>query len=225
MGKDKAEAIEPTTIETKPAAVAAPVADSTVQFRSIIYAETGKGFETEEAAKAEFRQRRLDAATWGITRSQKDEGYCIMTFRMVVELRKRAEEEARATALANVKPMTYYHVHIGSSADSDKRDMLSIPVILNGLCTLLMLNSECILSEAQIEILENSRTENWIPLPNGGPDGKTFVKRGYKERVNWNKVRPATVEEFRDYQAKNSDKFAKFVAEQSKEKTDTVITM
>jgi hypothetical protein len=192
---------------------------------TIIYAEDGNGWLLEGDAKAEFRQRKLESNTWGITRSQKGEGFCIMTFRMMLELQKRRQEEYRLANIANQKPMKYFHVHIGTSADSDKRDMLNLVVGLNGVNTLLMLNSRCVLSEAQIEILENARTENWVPLPDGGPDGKTFSKRGWKDRVNYSKEGSATEQEWRDYQLRNKTKFDAFVAEQSKEREDTALAM
>jgi len=138
-----------------------------------------------------------------------------MTFRQIVEAKSRADEDARAAAAAAKVPMKYYHVRIGTSADSEKKDMMTLPIGLNGQFTSLMLNTKCILSDAQIEVLENARTENWVPLPDGGPDGKTFVKRGMKDRVNYSIIGPATQKEWQEYQAKNKTRFDAFVAEQA----------
>ena len=181
--------------------------------QTIVYAENGNGWPTEQEAKDEFRQRKLDQNTWGITRSQKGEGFCIMTFRMMMELQKRRDLEYKTAAAKSTKPQKFFHVKIGTSADANKRDMLSLVIGLNGVNTLLMLNSRCVLSESQIEILENARTENWVPLPDGGPDGKTFVKRGWQDRVNFSKEGPATDKEWQEYQAKNKTKFDAFIAE------------
>ena len=182
---------------------------------SIHFSPTGSGWDNAADAQAWFRQQQLDTDKWAVAKSPRGDGYCIMTFRALEDLRRAREEEARATASAQKAPMKYHKVRIGTSADSDKKDMLTLPIGLNGMFTSLMLNSQCFLSEAQIEVLENARTENWVPLPDGGPDGKTFVKRGLKDRINYSILGPATQKEWSEYQAKNKTRFDSFVAEQA----------
>ncbi len=182
---------------------------------SIYFAPDGSGWDSAADAQAEFRQRQLDPGKWAVTRSPRGDGYCIMTFRNIVEMKRKMDDAAKNQAAATKTPMKFHHVRIGTSADVDKKDMLTLPIGLNGMFTSLMLNSRCILSEAQIEVLENARTENWVPLPDGGPDGKTFVKRGLKDRVNYSILEPATQKEWQDYQAKNKTRFDAYVAEQA----------
>jgi len=185
------------------------------QKTSIHFSPTGSGWDNAADAQAWFRQQQLDSDKWAVARSPRGDGYCIMTFRALEELRRSREEESRSAAAVQKTPMKYHKVRIGTSADADKKDMLTLPIGLNGQFTALMLNSQCILSEAQIEVLENARTENWVPLPDGGPDGKTFVKRGFKDRINYSVLGPATQKEWSEYQAKNKTRFDSFVAEQA----------
>jgi len=182
---------------------------------SIYFANNGSGWDSASDAQAEFRQRQLDPGKWAVTRSPRGDGYCIMTYRAIIEMKQKREEEARATASANKAPRKYHHVRIGTNADADKKDTLTLTLGLNGQFTSLMLNSKCILSDVQLEILDNARVENWVPLPNGGMDGKTFSQRGMKDRVNFSILGPATEQEWKEYQDKNKTRVEAFTADQA----------
>jgi hypothetical protein len=206
---EKAKAKDVTAKDEAPAAQVEQASDS------IYFATNGAGWDSASDAQAEFRQRQLDPGKWAVTRSPRGDGYCIMTYRTILDIKQKVADKLLATAAANKAARKYHHVRIGTNADADKKDTLTLTIGLNGQFTSLMLNSKCILSDVQIEVLENARVENWVPLPNGGMDGKTFVQRGMKDRVNFSILGPATEQEWKEYQDKNKTRVEAFTADQA----------
>ena len=193
---------------------AADVAASTEQHggTEIISAGDGRGFVSETEALAEMRLRKLDTALWTIARNPNGDGFCLVTFKKIVELQRQRDSDARRQIGAGGKPPVYIEVHFGPNMDPSKPDKQTETIMVNGAPRLITLGMKAIITDADLEVIEHATVENWVPKDT--PDGRPVMQAGYKPRVSVTVLRRnVSKAEYEADRKKNTERFNQFQAE------------
>ena len=172
---------------------------------------------TEEEARNEMRVQGLSPDTWTVARAVQGDGFCLMTFKYIVEMQARRDRES--LKVADKTPMKFFKISVHTTADPLKQDQISQPVVVNGELLMLFLNSKTIVKQPFLEALNNSLRPNMVPNKDGKEHDTTRII-GWRGRVNYSIDGEATEAEYRDYAAKNKDRFEKFQIERTREQPE-----
>ena len=181
---------------------------------SVILNADNLPWHTEQEAANEFRMQDLKHDTWTVARAPGGEGFCLMTFRHILELQRHRDQESMQRA--SLVPKKYWKIKVLTSADPLKQDQVSHPVLVNGELKVLFLNHNAIIEDSFLECLNNSVRPNLVPKT-GRPDGDMTEAVGWRGRINFSVIGEATEAEWQAYRANNKDRFERFQIERSKE--------
>ena len=178
----------------------------------IIKAGDNNGFVSETLAMAEFRQRKLNSDEWTVARNPTGDGFCLMTFRKIVELQRSRDSDAKRQLGAGGKPPEYIEVQFGPNMDPSKPDKQTEVISVNGQPRVITLGMKAIITDADLEVIEHATVDNWVPKDT--PDGPPIMKAGFKPRVSVNVLRKnVSKKEYEEDRKKNSERFNQFQAE------------
>ncbi len=132
---------------------------------NIILNQDGQPWTTAAEAQAFMRNQNLDAEKFGVSFAPAGGGYCVMKLALMLQRsqeKERAKENDQRAQI--VKTPMRFHECIVLGANSDGKAETTAYVNHGGrLPHLIILGQKCILSEAELEVLDHATTDQLVP--------------------------------------------------------------